>query len=265
MPRLASDRAEGFGSQKKARGLVRPLDVRPVGFDLDERAWRFFQDLRDRDGQPIGLKALRAECLEAMVNAEKAGQLARHALTYRQPPRPKRMTAEEAWWSRDLDVWEGISKEDFFAQWNAEQGWSREPTELERMAADEKAALAAADLPRVETDPGRIMTTPPGERVGPVSERIMAWRARRAERAAEALSGPGVSAQDAPSGGRVTVLYSPQGVRGLDFTGDVLSELTPNEFQARVFKAWLAAHLAMVAALIGPPPEGFDWAYGPQP
>ena len=138
---------------------------------------------RAPDGRLSGHLLLMAWIEEAVKDGELKWAAKLNRMVHKQPP--KQMTADDAWWSRDLDVWEGVSEREFKEQWLASQ--PKRPTDVEQLELDRKAdraklEAAAADL---VWDPAKILETPVGERVPEEVSRMLEHSARETTRLLE--------------------------------------------------------------------------------
>lgn len=189
--------AEGEPSAKHdGRGKVRATVVAgDAGFGLrcaPVLAKLVFEDglllklgtMRTPAGQPSGHLFLMAWIEEAVKDGELRWAAKLNRLLHKQPP--KQMTAEEAWWARDLDVWEGVSEREFKEQWLASQ--PKRPGDAEQLEIDRKADRARLEQAAAGLvwDPVKIRETPVGERVPEEVSRMLEDNARETERLVEA-------------------------------------------------------------------------------
>ncbi|EFV13601.2 hypothetical protein HMPREF9336_01543 [Segniliparus rugosus ATCC BAA-974] len=253
MPKLLGERVEGFDSNKRARALVRPLDGRPEGFELQAGAWVEFQRLFS-SGHATGAQALRATTVEAFHAAGKSGKARQHALTYRPP---KQKSVEQAY---DEAVQSGEIDEEDTPFWKFAEQW-RKPkakSEQERYEADTAAGAGEGALLKVEKDPEKVLATPVGEDVGPLTERAMKWRAEVLKRLSE-VSASGSVGTDDDARPRVKIAWAPSGIAAVELVGDVLGELTSQDYQRRVLLAAQNAWQKMADRFKVEVPEEFGW------
>ncbi|EFV13493.2 hypothetical protein [Segniliparus rugosus] len=139
---------------------------------------------RTADGRLSGHLLLMTWIEEAIKDGELKWAAKLNRMLHKQPP--KRMTADDAWWARDMDVWEGVSEREFKEQWLASQ--PKQPDDVEQLELDRKADRARLDAATADLvwDPAKILETPVGERVPEEISRILEYSARETARLLEA-------------------------------------------------------------------------------
>ncbi|ERG69252.1 hypothetical protein [Segniliparus rugosus] len=258
--KLKEAEAEGRSGDGKLVVWARVADCQVTRVQLVEGAWAFYQTLRDQSGQLIGREALRAATLEAIHKAESAALDKKHASLTKPEKRPDAAAAfERAAEAGEID-WDHSFidfQRDYYSR------LPKPPTEAERRERDEKAGFGREHHMPVETDPAKILATPVGKKVGPISERAMAWRAEQSRRLGEFSKGATVAAGDHDTSPTVAVQIALGGIVALDVAGNALASCTAKQYEDRVVKAARKAHEELRAALALDVPEEFGWAQGP--
>lgn len=254
--KLQGAEAEGRSGDGKIAVWARVSDCEVKRVQLADGAWAFYQTLRDQNGQLIGARALRAATLEALHESQVAALDKKHAELVKPE---KKLDAAEAF-ERAAEAGE-IDWGDSFLEFQRDY-YARAPkplTDAQRRERDEKAGWGREHFVPVETDPAQILATPTGAKVGPISERAMAWRAEHSRRINELVAGASVTACDDAARPTATISIALAGITALDLADDVLAACTARQYEARVVKAARQAHQKLRAALVLDVPEEFGW------